>query len=129
MIRIKMNSSYYPDWYTDKDFGKESVDKRGYTFYYISAKQMPSYLWKLFRTFDASMNECAISYFKQHPCNIEPKSIKITVDNSIRHISVKYTIKPTADNIDEVRKLVLILIIGYLIGQTTLQNLSYVILW
>ena len=102
MIRIKMNSSYYPDWYTDKDFGKEVVDKRGYTVYYISAKQMPSYLWKLFRTFDASMNECAISYFKQHPCNIEPKSIKITVDNSIRHISVKYKIKPTADNIDEV---------------------------
>lgn len=102
MIRIKMNSSSYPDWYTDKDFGKEAVDKRGYTSYYISANQLPNYLWKLFQTFDTSMNECAISYFKQHPCNIEPKSIKITVDNGIRHISVKYKIKPTADNIDDV---------------------------
>ena len=102
MIKIKMNSSYYPYWYTDKDFGKEVVDKRGYTIYYISAKQLPNYLWRLFQTFDDSMCDCAISYFKQHTCNIEPKSIKITVDNSIRHISVKYKIKPTADNIDEV---------------------------
>ena len=102
MIRIKMNSSYFPDWYTDKDFGRESVDKRGYTIYYISAKQLPNYLWRLFQTFADSMCACAISYFKQHPCNIEPKSIKITADNSISHISIKYKIKPTADNIDEV---------------------------
>lgn len=102
MIKIKINSSYYPDWYTDKDFGKEVVDKRGYTTYYISAKQLPSYLWMLFKTFDDSMCECAISYLKQHLCNIEPKSIKITVDSSIRIISVKYKIKSTADNLIDV---------------------------
>ena len=102
MIKIKVNSSYYPDWYTDKDFGKEVVDKRGYTIYDISARQLPNHIWKLFQEFETNMSECAISYFKQHPCDIEPKSIKITVDRGVGLISVKYKIKHTADDINEV---------------------------
>lgn len=88
MIRIKrlhINSSYYPDWYTDKNIDESSfyTDKNGYTEYYVQKSAVPDYIWELFLRWSKVLQDEARIYFSKYPDGIDESSLQIKVNTYI----------------------------------------------
>ena len=99
MIRIaraNLNSSYYPDWYTDKDFATKYIDGRGYTEYYVRRNSIPDYLWEAFTRWEEYMTYAFIAYAYVYIPTINAGSAKLRVDTSKNLIVFKYKIVQSA---------------------------------
>jgi len=97
MIRVKrtlLNSSYYPDWYTDKDFVTKYVDGRGYTEYYVDKTDIPDYLWEAFTRWTEYLTYAFISYAYTYIPAINAGSSKININRS--SLVFKYKIVQSA---------------------------------
>lgn len=90
--RIHINSSYYPDWYTDKDFATSYIDNKGYTEYYVQKSDVPDYIWELFLCWSKVLQKEARIYFSKYPDGIDESSLQIKVDTSKSLIVFKYKI-------------------------------------
>lgn len=90
--RIHINSSYYPDWYTDKDFATSYIDNKGYTEYYVQKSTVPDYIWELFLCWSKVLQKEARIYFSKYSDGIDESSLQIKVDNSKSLIVFKYKI-------------------------------------
>lgn len=93
MIRIasaRLNSSYYPDWYTDKDFNTSYFDNKGYTEYYVQKSAIPDYIWELFLCWSTVLQKEARIYFSKYPDGIDESSLQIKVNTGKSLIVFKY---------------------------------------
>lgn len=90
--RARLNSSYYPDWYTDKDIDESSfyTDKKGYTEYYVQKSAIPDYIWELFLCWAKVLQKEARIYFSKYPDGIDESFLQIKVDTSKSLLVFKY---------------------------------------
>ena len=90
--RIHINSSHYPDWYTDKDINESSfyTDNKGYTEYYVQKSAIPDYIWELFLCWSKVLQKEARIYFSKYPDGIDESSLQIKVDTGKSLLVFKY---------------------------------------
>lgn len=96
IARARLNSSYYPDWYTDKDFATNYIDSRGYTEYYVQKSAIPDYIWEAFTQWEKYMTDAFRAYAYVYIQAIDAGSAKLRVDTNKKLIGFKYKILQSA---------------------------------